>query len=273
MKKILLLMALLLCVSGMCAQTIGKLMEKYKAFPGAKYENTTEESRQSIVEGKEKGANGISPEDYDYILKHFKMSEQVQLEQQENLDEELDKDIAMLKGYEMLLVQNDNHEAEESGHVIQDMVNEMFNTQYRLCVYGRLKGEVVSGILIRWNMWNIVILSHIEGKWKKDVMVKSLLDGDGIQVEVEAEDEEEKEMVDMADVTKDVKRGDVLFVIDGREYPELRTINEAREYMETIDFHFNQESWVVGEAVKEKYPHTDRKVVIEWSRKEKEEQK
>lgn len=34
--------------------------------------------------------------------------------------------------------------------------------------------------------------------------------------------------------------------------------------MDAKDFHFNNESWVVGSAVKEKYPNTDKKVVIEW---------
>jgi hypothetical protein len=38
--------------------------------------------------------------------------------------------------------------------------------------------------------------------------------------------------------------------------------------MRTQDFHFNQESWVVGGAVKEKYPNTDKKVVIEFLRSE-----
>ena len=40
--------------------------------------------------------------------------------------------------------------------------------------------------------------------------------------------------------------------------------------MEKNNFHFNNESWVVGGAVKEKYPNTDKKVVIEFSRQEKE---
>jgi hypothetical protein len=38
--------------------------------------------------------------------------------------------------------------------------------------------------------------------------------------------------------------------------------------MQKNDFRFDQESWVVGGAVKEKYPHTDKKVVVEYSTKE-----
>jgi hypothetical protein len=78
------------------------------------------------------------------------------------------------------------------------------------------------------------------------------------------------EVTDMKDVVKDAKDSNVLFVIDGKEVPELRSFEEAKEYMEKNNFHFNHESWVVGGAVKEKYPNTDKKVVIEFSRQEKE---
>ena len=73
------------------------------------------------------------------------------------------------------------------------------------------------------------------------------------------------EVTDMKDVVKDAKDGNVLFVIDGKEIPELHSFEEAKEYMEKNNFHFNNESWVVGAAVKEKYPNTDRKVVIEYT--------
>ena len=81
--------------------------------------------------------------------------------------------------------------------------------------------------------------------------------------------EEDVDAVDMKDVVKDAKDGNVLFVIDGKEIPELHSFEEAKEYMEKNNFHFNHESWVVGSAVKEKYPNTDKKVVIEFSRQEK----
>ena len=77
----------------------------------------------------------------------------------------------------------------------------------------------------------------------------------------------------MDDITKDMEKGNVLFVIDGKELPELRSMKEAIEYMEKNNFHFNNESWIVGSAVKEKYPNTNKKVVIEFSRTDKKEQK
>ena len=51
---------------------------------------------------------------------------------------------------------------------------------------------------------------------------------------------------------------------------ELHSLNEAKEYMRAHNISWNNESWVVGGGVKEKYPNTDKKVVIEYSQKEKE---
>ena len=40
--------------------------------------------------------------------------------------------------------------------------------------------------------------------------------------------------------------------------------------MKANGIRWNTESWIVGEAVKEKYPNTDKKVVIEFAEKAKE---
>ena len=79
MKKIILSFIVLLSVGSAYSQTAEKLMEKYKAFPNAEYTDNTEESRQGLLESEAKGESGLSAEDYDFILKHFKKSEQVQL--------------------------------------------------------------------------------------------------------------------------------------------------------------------------------------------------
>ena len=84
------------------------------------------------------------------------------------------------------------------------------------------------------------------------------------------DDDNDGEVVEMKDVLEEVKNGNVLFVINGKEYPDLHSTEEAAKYMEENDIHFNVESWVVGGAVKEKYPNTDKKVVIEFFRSDKE---
>ena len=83
-------------------------------------------------------------------------------------------------------------------------------------------------------------------------------------------DDEDGAVVEMKDVLEEVKKGNVLIVINGKECPDLHSTEDAAKYMEANDYHFNVESWIVGGAVKEKYPNTDRKVVIEFSRSDKE---
>ena len=93
MKKLLLSLALLLCVGSSFGQTVEKLMAKYKAIPDATYQETTEDTRKSIEMDKELGTRDLSPEDYDFILKHFKKSEQIQLTLDDAQKEELEREI------------------------------------------------------------------------------------------------------------------------------------------------------------------------------------
>ena len=142
------------------------------------------------------------------------------------------------------------------------MLNQAFSPSYQIRAYAKMKGNILTGTLLRLDMWGKVVLSYTVGKWKKDDFLKSLYNGDAVSF---SEDEDENGVTDMKDVVKEAKDGNALFVIDGKEVPELRSFEEAKEYMEKNNFHFTHESWVVGAAVKEKYPNTDRKVVIEYT--------
>ena len=264
MKKLLLSLALLFCVGSAFGQTAEKLMAKYKALPDAEYEETTEATRKSYEESKEKGTGGLSKEDYDFMLKNLKKAEQIQLTLDDDQLEQLTKDIQALKGYETLFLQNDNKEPEEGKNMIQNMINQTFNPNYQMRVYGKVKGNTVNDLLIRWDIWGKVAIAHIDGKVKKDLMLKSILSGDMVNFE------EDGNSIDMKDIAKEVKNGNVLFVINGEEHPELHSGKEAKEYMRAHNISWNNESWVVGGGVKEKYPNTDKKVVIEYSQKEKE---
>lgn len=266
MKKLLLSLAVLLCVGSAFGQTVEKLMAKYKAMSDAEYEETTEETRKSFEESKEKGTGGLSKKDYDFLLKNLKKAEQIQLTLDDDQLEQLTKDIQALKGYETLFVQNDNKEPEEGKNIIQDMINQTFNPNYQMRVYGKVKGNTVNDFLIRWDIWGKVAIAHIDGKIKKDLMLKSILSGDLINFE------EDGNSIDMKDVVKEVKNGNVLFVINGEEHPEFHSLNEVKEYMRAHHISWNNESWVVGGVVKEKYPNTDKKVVIEFTQQEKEQQ-
>lgn len=68
MKKTILSLTMLLCVGSAFGQTVDKLMAKWKAIEGAEYSETTEETRKSIEESREKGAEGLSNNEDDAII-------------------------------------------------------------------------------------------------------------------------------------------------------------------------------------------------------------
>ncbi|MBO4315825.1 MAG: hypothetical protein J5867_07690 [Prevotella sp.] len=280
MKKIILSLIVLLSVGNAYGQTVEKLMEKYKAMPGAKYENTTKESLEEFEEAD----SVLSAEDIAQLKKHFKKSEQVQIQNpSEELLVQINKDIKALKGHELLFETNRNIESDLSDNAVMQMVSDFFNPSIKLQCYGKVEGKMVSDLLIRVDIWNTVALSHLDTKIDRDIWMKALERSNlAVNDNEKAEKAEGKEaveavgklvdgignIVDMKDILKEVENGDALIVINGKEHPELHSTKEAAEYMKKHNIWFNKESWIVGEAVKEKYPHTDKKVVIEYSEKD-----
>lgn len=259
MKQILCI-AMLLITTSLQAQTAAKLIEKYKAFPGAEYENTTEESLKQHD-------SDLTAEENARMKKHFKKSEQVQMK---NLNEEqlaqIEQDIKALKGYELLFTANKNTSYDEDKNILKNMLAEVMNPpSVKVRCYGKVKGKTVSDLLVRLEWLNTVALSHVDTKIDKALMTKALMADGALVTEY---DDEDGEVVDMKEILKE--SDNALIVINGKEYPDLHSTEDAAKYMEANDIHFNVESWIVGGAVKEKYPNTDKKVVIEFSEKEKE---
>lgn len=263
MKRTVILMTMALMVSVAFGQTVSNLIEKYRQLPKAQYMDTSKETLKFYDENPDPA---LTEKERAQLKKNFKMSEVVQMEK---LDEEqlaqLDEDIKALKGYEMLFITNKNEGADEGQNVLQQMMSETFNPTIKLQCYGKVKGNKVSDVLMRVDIWETVALMHLDTKVEKELMIKSIMEKEAVSFEQESDGEE----VDMKEMVKEVEAGNVLFVINGEEHPELHSLDEAKEYMRTQDFHFNQESWVVGGAVKEKYPNTDKKVVIEYTNEEK----
>jgi hypothetical protein len=264
MKKIILSMALLLCVGSMLGQTAEKLIEKWKAMPGVQYENT-EMTGDSIemASDEEMATKGLSEEEIAFIRKNYKGTEQVTMEVDSILMETLNKDILSLKGYELLMVLNENNAPDEEGNIFQQLMSQVMNPQSKLSVYGKEKKNVVEDVLVRWDIWNKVVLAHLNCKIKKESLEKVFSD------DVVKFDRDEDDAVDMKEMVKEVEAGNVLIVINGQEYPNLRSAKEADEWMRAQGISWNHETWVVGGSVKEKYPNTDKKVVIEFTREEK----
>ena len=280
MKKIILSLIVMLAVGSVYGQTAEKLIEKYKAMHGAKYENTTKESLEEL----EKEDSILSVEDIAKLKKHFKKSEQVQFQ---NADEEMlaeiNKDIKALKNHELLFetIRNAGSESlEDSANLMQQMVADILNPTIKMRCYGKVDGKMVSDLLIRLDIWNTVALSYIDTKIDREIWMKALEKSNFAANDNEnAEKAEGKESVkavekladgigniaDMKDILKDVEKGDALIVINGEEHPELHSTKEAAEYMKKHNIWFNNESWIVGDAVKDKYPNTDKRVVIEYT--------
>ncbi|SDG39211.1 hypothetical protein SAMN04487901_103154 [Prevotella communis] len=265
MKQVLLSIMMLLCVGNAFGQTPAKLIEKYKAVPGAVYENTTNESLKEL----EKGDTILSADEIAKLKKHFKKSEQVQIQ---NVSEEqlaeINKDIKALKNHELLFetVRNAGSKSlGDSANVVKQMISDFLNPTVKMRCYGKVDGKMVSDLLIRLDIWNTVALSYIDTKIDRDIWMK-LQERSSFSTS----DDDDDSSVDMKETLKDVEKGNVLIVINGEEHPELHSTKEAEEYMRQQQISFNHQNWIVGKAVKEKYPHTKKNVVIEFSRNDKE---
>ena len=174
MKKILLSLVLLLCVGSAFGQDARKLMAKWKATAGAKFEVKTEEVRKALEENKMDGAFGISKEDYEFAQKSFKYSSELRLKLDDKQKNQLESDLQSLKGYEMLVLEN-NNENEQQKVVKQDTV--AITPNYKLQVYGKIKGEIISDLLFRCDMLDEVDLQYVDQKMKKDVLLNCIFKG------------------------------------------------------------------------------------------------
>ena len=262
MKQILII-AMLLMACTTQAQTASKLIEKYRKLPNATYTDTSKETLKSYDENPDL----ITEEERAQLKKSFKKSETVQIEKcDEELLAQIDKDLKALKGYELLFTTNKNGgSSDEDANVFRQMMSDMWNPTIKLKCYGKVKGNMVSDILTRIDMWDTVALLYCDQKMDKELMVRSIMESDVFNMEIDHDSED----VDMKDALEEVKNGNVLFIIGGKEYPDLHSLEEASEYMNDHDIWCNLESWYVGSIVKEKFPNTDKAVVIEFSRTKK----
>ena len=283
MKRTILSLTLALMASCMFGQTVEKLFEKYKAISNATYEENMEEMRTAVEEAvKQKLGEGegeikvtideynVTPNELDVTLTGFKKGEQLLLMLNDEQKQTLEQDILSLKGYEMMFTMNDNSTPSDTTTILARMMGQMFSPSYQLYAYGKGKGKKVSDVLLVWNIWNTTVLGQFLGKMSKDKFVKTLAND---TFALYSNGHKDGKVFSFDYVLEDAKNGKVLFVINGEQHPEFHSIDEAREYMISNNIHWNSETWIVGATVKEKYPDTDMKVVIEWSEKEKEHEK
>ena len=177
MKQLLLSLTMLLCVGNAFGQTPAKLIEKYKAVPGAVYENTTQQSLKDL----EKEDSILSAEDIAMLKKYFKKSEQVQIQNvSEELLEQINNDIKALKNHELLFetIRNTGKGTSEvpvkTGKLFAEVVNDLLNPSIKFQCYGKVEGNMVSDLLLRVDIWNTVAISHIDTKIDRDIWMKAL---------------------------------------------------------------------------------------------------
>ena len=177
MKQLLLSLTMLLCVGNAFGQTTAKLIEKYKAIPGAVYENTTQQSLKDL----DKEDSILSVEEIAKLKKNFKKSEQVQIQNvSEELLDQINKDIKALKNYELLFetVRNAGSETPETSgepnKLFTKMISDFLNPSIKFQCYGKVNGNMVSDLLVRVDIWNTVALSSIDTKIDRDIWMKAL---------------------------------------------------------------------------------------------------
>lgn len=184
MKQLLLSLTMLICVGYAFGQTPAKLIEKYKAMPGAVYENTTDQSLKDL----DKEDSILSVEEIAKLKKYFKKSEQVQIQNaSEELLAQVDKDIKALKNHELIFETTrnisleeglkDSETSEDANNIIKQMFSFALNPSIKFQCYGKTDDEIVSDLLLRVeisnvNIWNTVVLSHIDTKIDKDIWMK-----------------------------------------------------------------------------------------------------
>ncbi|MDE5999361.1 MAG: hypothetical protein K2H04_04715 [Bacteroidaceae bacterium] len=266
MKRFVLFTALAMCVGGGAfGQTAEKLIAKWKKVQGAEFEEMTERWFDSITVSQASYYN-LTDKDFDLMRKSFKKSEQVLFVLDEDRREELERDIQSLKGYETLFVVGDNQESNDSANIQERMWHNAFTLKYKLAMYGKVKGDIVSGFFARFGFGNQVGLARMVCKIPKDFLFKMIQDGTSFfNDNLIDSDNEESFPANMIKTQEAVKNGNVLFVIHGEEHPEFRSTEEVKEYIIANNIYWTHVSWFLGRGLKEKYPHTDRKVVIEFT--------
>lgn len=243
---------------------VDKLFAKYKATSKAEYKETTEETKHNLQESSDNNDSIYTGIDIQFIMKELKKAETLTLQLDSIQLEELSEDIKALKGFTCYTKVNHNVEPEETGTLLGNMWNQMMTPEIKVQLYGKTKGKYMTDILARIDCWGKVALAHHEGKVKTDDVKKLMATDLNVVINKDNNDN----IVEWKDIKKELDNKNVLVVINGKEYPNLHSEKEADIYMKENGISFNNESFVVGISVKEKYPDTDKKVVIEYVEKE-----
>lgn len=210
MKKIILSLALLFCVSSMFGQTADKLIAKYKAMAGMTYKDITSELK-SITdwgsEEKERAARNI-----DKVEVIMGMLEDGQQE------ESLKKELEGLKGFEALVDVKNNSDYLEEG-TIPGPLDIIKNVQ----VFAKQKDERIKELIQLAQIQELFFLVRIKGNLTMEDMELLMAEDSHITVNMSNIEKVEDSDVDTDSI--------VAVLIDGVFYPNLTDEKTAMDFL------------------------------------------
>jgi len=239
MKRTILLMAMALTVSVAFGQTAEKLIKKYKRVSGMQYQNLTKNLKKIKKED--------DPENYR-ILRDISLAEVVSGAFPKRKIGQLQKDLDALQDFRRIYYEKHN-----SNDDWLSMFKGTFKLFNNVQFYAVEDEEYFNDLIVRidadTNDGNILTLIHLKGKIKPEDVptIIQIKENDGV------------------DMRKEMKEN-VLIVIEGKEYPDLHSAEEAAEYMKANNISWNTQKRLIGkDLVKEKYPNSNKNVAIEFS--------
>ena len=175
MKKLLLSMALLLCVGSALGQTADKLMKKYKGMKGVQYENVTKQIMNLKEEDDPdvyRASRGVTKVEY---LSGVLSSDKA---------EQLQKDLDALKGFER--VYQEKHNANDGPlSMLKGTFKMFYNVQYYAIEDGEYFKELIARIDADANVGNLVTLIHLKGSIRQEDVPQMIQVEEDVNVKME----------------------------------------------------------------------------------------
>lgn len=251
------------------AQTVSQLIKKYRTIPGVEYADSSETFKRQLI--KEIANNnpelkGIDAED---IKKNVKGVKYLSITNNQELGEQLTEDIRNLKGYETLVATTHKPEKDGGANPIKTLFQSVLNPSIGLSYYGIPYKDRQKNPIIVFRFGPSLIAIFVEGKIKTTDLFNSFDSDNLISFDSNDDDDDDDDDEDAFDFSSLKNDGEVLFVINGVEHPELKNYTEAHEYMKQHDIQINHMGIITGEEKDKKYPDTDKKMVVEYKEENK----
>lgn len=251
------------------AQTVSQLIKKYRTIPGVEYADSSETFKRQLI--KEIANNnpelkGIDAED---IKKNVKGVKYLSITNNQELGEQLTEDIRNLKGYETLVVTTHNPEKDDDANPLKTLFQSVLNPSIGLSYFGIPYKDRQKNPIIVFRFGPSLIAIFVEGNMKTEDLFNSFNSDNLISFDSNDDDDDDDDDEDAFDFSSLKNDGEVLFVINGVEHPELKNYTEAHEYMKQHDIQINHMGIITGEEKDKKYPDTDKKMVVEYKEENK----